>query len=69
MASTSRELAILDLIVHELRTPLSVAAGSLAQVSAGSAFTAAQESAAERVEKLLREDSAAHPAKGEPAFC
>src|SRR4029079_3887916 len=54
MASTSRELAILDLIVHELRTPLAVAAGSLAQVSAGSAFTAAQQSAAERVERSLK---------------
>jgi len=54
MASTSRELAILDLIVHELRTPLSVASGSLAQVSAGSAFTAAQQSAAERVERSLK---------------
>ncbi len=54
MASTSRELAILDLIVHELRTPLSVAAGSLAQVSDGSAFTAAQQSAAERVERSLK---------------
>ena len=54
MASTSRELAILDLIVHELRTPLSVAAGSLAQVSDGAAFTAAQQSAAERVERSLK---------------
>ena len=54
MASTSRELAILDLIVHELRTPLSVAAGSLAQVSEGSAFTPAQQSAAERVERSLK---------------
>jgi signal transduction histidine kinase len=54
MASTSRELAILDLIVHELRTPLSVAAGSLAQVSAGSALTTAQQSAAERVERSLK---------------
>ena len=54
MASTARELAILDLIVHELRTPLSVAAGSLAQVSEGSAFTAAQQSAAERVERSLK---------------
>src|SRR6476620_6668806 len=54
MASTARELAILDLIVHELRTPLSVAAGSLAQVSEGSAFTPAQQSAAERVERSLK---------------
>jgi signal transduction histidine kinase len=54
MASTSRELAILDLIVHELRTPLSVAAGSLAQVSEGAAFTPAQQSAAERVERSLK---------------
>jgi signal transduction histidine kinase len=54
MASTSRELAILDLIVHELRTPLSVAAGSLAQVSAGAAFTPAQQSAAERLERSLK---------------
>ena len=54
MASTSRELAILDLIVHELRTPISVAAGSLAQVSEGSAFTPAQQSAAERVERSLK---------------
>jgi signal transduction histidine kinase len=54
MASTSRERAILDLIVHELRTPLSVAAGSLAQVLEGAAFAAAQQSAAERVERSLR---------------
>ncbi len=54
MASTSRELAILDLIVHELRTPLSVAAGSLAQVSADAAFTPAQQSAAERLERSLK---------------
>jgi signal transduction histidine kinase len=54
MASTSRELAILDLIVHELRTPLSVAAGSLAQLSDGAAFTPAQQSAAERVERSLK---------------
>jgi signal transduction histidine kinase len=54
MAPTSRELAILDLIVHELRTPLSVAAGSLAQVSAGAALTAAQRSAADRVERSLK---------------
>jgi signal transduction histidine kinase len=54
MASTSRERAILDLIVHELRTPLSVAAGSLAQVSDGATFTAAQQSAAERVERSLK---------------
>jgi len=54
MASTSRERAILDLIVHELRTPLSVAAGSLAQVLDGAAFTAEQQSAAERVERSLK---------------
>jgi signal transduction histidine kinase len=54
MASTSRELAILDLIVHELRTPLSVAAGSLPQMSAGPAPLAQpQQAAADRVSRAL----------------
>jgi signal transduction histidine kinase len=53
MAPTSRERAILDLIVHELRTPLSVAAGSLAQVLAG-ALSDAQQSAADRVDRSLK---------------
>ncbi len=54
MAPSAREHAILDLIVHELRTPLSVATGSLAQVTAGAALTAAQQSAADRVERSLK---------------
>lgn len=53
MASTSRELAILDLIVHELRTPLSVAAGSLPHVSAGVSLTEPQQAAADRVNRAL----------------
>jgi len=53
MAPTSRELAILDLIVHELRTPLSVAAGSLPQMSAGLALTEPQQAAADRVTRAL----------------
>jgi signal transduction histidine kinase len=54
MAPTPRELAILDLIVHEFQTPLSVAAGSLSQVSAGASLNAAQQAAAERVERSVR---------------
>ncbi len=53
MAPTSRELAMLDLIVHELRTPLSVAAGSLPQMSAGIALTEPQRAAADRVTRAL----------------
>jgi signal transduction histidine kinase len=53
MAPTSRELAILDLIVHELRTPLSVAAGSLPQMSAGTALTQPQQAAADRVSRAF----------------
>lgn len=55
MAPTSREFAILDLIVHELRTPLAVAAGSLPQVSADAALTEPQRAAAERVARALRQ--------------
>jgi signal transduction histidine kinase len=54
MAPTARELAILDLIVHEFQTPLSVAAGSLSQVSSGVSLTGTQQAAAERVERSVR---------------
>jgi signal transduction histidine kinase len=53
MPPTAREIAIPELIVHELRTPLAVASGSLAQLAEAAAFTASQQPAADRVARAL----------------
>jgi signal transduction histidine kinase len=53
MPPTAREIAILELIVHELRTPLAVASGSLAQIAEASPFTPSQQPAADRVGRAL----------------
>ena len=53
MPPTAREIAILELIVHELRTPLAVASGSFAQLAEAAAFTPSQQPAVDRVARAL----------------